>query len=105
MGDASEIEEVVDEERFELDVAPEQIQIPSCAIWNVMIALKRSNGHKHGRKGGAQFMGEHGEKLVLGAVRILRILFRFFKCVLRLFAFCDFENGAKESRRPAGIVE
>src|SRR6476620_7148362 len=105
MSDASEIEEVIDEERFELDVAPEHIQIPPRAIWNVMIAVKRSNGHEHGRKRGAQFMGEHGEELVLGAVRLLRILFRFFEGVLRVFAFCDFENGAEESRRPAGIVE
>src|SRR5438270_7906318 len=105
MGDAGEIEEVVDEESFELDVAPEHIQIPPRAIWNVMIALKRSNRHEHGRKRSAQFMGEHGEELVLGAVRLFRILFRFFECVLRLFAFCDFENRAEESRWPAGIVE
>src|SRR5207237_1939880 len=105
MGDAGEIEKVVDEESFELDVAPEHIQIPPRAIWNVLIALKRSNGHEHGRKRGAQFMGKHGEELVLGAVRLLRILFRFFEGIFGMFAFRDFENGAEESRRPAGIVE
>src|SRR6266513_5599046 len=105
MGDAGEIEEIVDEESFELDVAPEHIQVPPRVIWNVMIALKRSDGHEHGCKRCAQFMGEHGEELVLGAVRVLRILLRFFECVFRALAFCDFENGAEESRWPAGIVE
>src|SRR5438105_2671309 len=50
-------------------------------------------------------MGKHGEELVLGAIRLLRVLLRFFEGVFRVFAFCDFENGAEESRRPAGIVE
>ena len=105
MGDAGEIEKVVDEESFELDVAPEHIQIPPRAIWNVMIALKRSNGHEHGRKRRPQFMGEHGEELVLRPIRLFSVLFRFFERVFGKFAFCDFQNGTEESRRPAGVVE
>jgi len=49
--------------------------------------------------------GEHGEELVLVAISPPPILFRFF--LVRpsaWFAFCDFENGAEESRR-RGIVE
>jgi len=105
VGDAGEIEEIVDEQSFELDIAPEHFQIASCAIWNVMIALKRGDGHEHGRKRRAQFVGEHGEELVLRAICVLSVLFRFFERVFGMFAFCDFENGTEESRRPAGVVE
>src|SRR5205823_5569927 len=34
VGDAGEIEEIVDQQSFELDIAPEHFQIASCAIWN-----------------------------------------------------------------------
>src|SRR4030095_3822871 len=46
VGDAGEIQEIVDEQSLELDIAPEHLQIASCVIWNVMIALQRSDGHE-----------------------------------------------------------
>src|SRR5437763_13492590 len=105
VSNAGEIEEIVDEQSFELDIAPEHLQIASCVIWNVMIALKRSDGHEHGRKRRPQFVGERGEELVLRAIRVFGVLFRFFERVFGQSAFCDFENGAEESRRTARIVE
>ena len=50
-------------------------------------------------------MRQHGKELVLCAVRVLRILFRFFECVFGLFALGDVANGAKESRRTSGVIE
>src|SRR5438552_1824575 len=87
------------------DIAPEHLRVASFVIWNVMIALKRSDGHEHGRKRRPQFVGEHGEELVLRAIRVFGVLFRFFERDFGKSASYDFDNGAEESRRPAGIVE
>src|SRR5207244_6940974 len=52
-----------------------------------------------------QFVRQHSEKLVFGAIRVLGVVFRFSERVFGLFALGDVANGAEESRRTAGIIE
>src|SRR6516162_8224053 len=57
--DAGEIEEIVDEQGFELDVAPENVEVAPGAVGDVEIALQRRDGRKYRGERGAQFVRQH----------------------------------------------
>ena len=67
--DARHVQEVVDEMRFEFDVAPDDFD-GSADIGGVVQPLFQFGDH-HDDRGErvAQFVGEQGEELVLGGVR------------------------------------
>ena len=74
--DPGEVEQIVDEQRLELDVALEHFEIAAEIVAQVRIAPERRDRHQHGRERRAQLVREHREKLVLRAVGLFRLALR-----------------------------
>ena len=53
MRDAGEIEQIIDEQGFELDISPENVEVATRAIGNVETALEGSDGHEYRGEWGA----------------------------------------------------
>lgn len=67
-GDAGEVEEIVDEPGFQLDVFADGMEIHADLRGQLVIVGAVAGEHEHGVEGGAEFVGERGQKFVLGAV-------------------------------------
>ncbi len=67
-GDAGEIEEVVDEFDFKVDIAADHGEVFAEFLREVGVGFDGGDGHGDGGEGGAEFVAEDGEEFVLGAV-------------------------------------
>ena len=67
-GDLGEIEEVVDEAGFEIDVAAEHADVVADGFGEVFAGFPDVKCGGDGGEGGSEFVAEVGEELVLGAV-------------------------------------
>ena len=63
--DTGEIEQVVDQARFEGDVAFHHSQVFARVSGQALVFAERAGHHQHGRERRAQLVGERGEKSVL----------------------------------------
>ena len=66
-GDAGEVEQVVDEARFQRDVAPDHRQTAAHVFRQPLVFAQGVRGHQHRHQRSAQFVRERGEEVVLGA--------------------------------------
>ena len=68
LANAGEIKEIVDQAGFQFDVAPDDLERLLHVFRRCLVVFEGERGRQHGRKRSAQFVTEHGEKLILGQV-------------------------------------
>ena len=82
LADAGQIEQVIDQSGFQLDVTPNHLQGVAYVIRQTF-TFQSEHRRQHRRERGAQLVAEHGEKLVFGEIRAFRfsarLLGRFVK--------------------------
>ena len=82
-GDAGEIEQVIDQARFQLDIAPDGFEIFGERFRDGGVLAQAGENGEHGRERRAQLVAERGEKKILRLVGLLgrsaRLLFRLVK--------------------------
>ena len=71
IGDAREIEQIVDQLRLELHVSPDHGDIGANFRWKIWIRLHRTRGHQHGIQRRAKFMAQDREEAIFGGVSAL----------------------------------
>ena len=64
-GDSRDIEQIIDQPRFEFDVAENDGDVLLDVLRQAFIALQCRNQRKHRRKGSPQFVAERGQKMIL----------------------------------------
>jgi hypothetical protein len=111
LGDAGEVEEVVNKAGLELDVSADDLDIGEEGGWKVGGAFEKLGGGEDGSEGRAELMAEGGEEAVLGLIGIFGLAaggvfggekaFAFFEC---LALVVDVGAGAKPFEDAAGIV-
>ncbi len=67
-GDAGEVEQVVDQPRLELDVAPDHVQRPAQRGGDALIPGEPGGEEQHGGQRRAQLVAEGGEEVILRLV-------------------------------------
>ena len=72
LDDPGQVEQVIDEARLELDIAADDLQVMARVLGQTVFTLHDLHGGKHRGEGRSQLMREHGEKLILGPVGLLR---------------------------------
>ena len=74
VGDAAEVEEVVDQPGLKLDITLNHLEGALKTIRHLRIGLQGVDGQQDRRERRAQFVAEHGEELVLGTGCSLRLI-------------------------------
>ena len=73
MGDSRQIEKVINQTSFQFDIAPDHLNILGEMTRQVGTVFQQRRRKQDGAQRRPQFVAEHGEELVLGAIRLLRV--------------------------------
>ena len=96
--DPGQVEQIVDEQRFELDVALEHFEIAAEIVAQVRLAPERRDRHEHRSERRAQLVREHGEELVFRLVGFFRFALRALQKDFGVLRVGDVEHRSDESR-------
>ncbi len=96
-GDPAQVEQIVDQFGFQLDVATDHRHVGLEYRGEVGIRFQGGGGHEHRSERGAKLMAEDRQETILGAARRLRHFLGFLKRGFGLLALRDVDDHAGET--------
>ncbi len=99
-GDARQVEQVVDQPRLQLHVAPDHGELAHVPR-EARVGFQAGDDGEHRRQRRAQLVAQSGEELVLGRVGRLRLLVGPLELLLGVLAVADVDRAADDTHGPA----